>query len=157
MPHKYQREIEEILRNMERTEPESDLGERIRPFARPRPPRPRVSFVPQLDLPTGLIVLGILIALVGSGLAYYQVGATLISGIIALAGFTLFLVGVSLGWWARFRGVTGANVSPRSLRRPPRSENVVRLRPPRSTPFSRMLSNIRMRQMRKRFRNVSDH
>ena len=39
MPHKYQREIEEILRNLERTEPRQDLGERIRPFTRPAAPR----------------------------------------------------------------------------------------------------------------------
>lgn len=156
MPHKYQREIEEILRNIEKSDSPSDLGERIRPFARPRRFRaagPRVSFVPQIELPTGLMLLGIVIALVGAGLAFYQTEASLVSGIIALVGFVLIILGIGMGWWARFRGV---NVSARSLRRPARSENVVRMRPTRSTPLSRLMTNIRMRQVRRRFRNSSD-
>ena len=41
MPNKYEREIEEILRNMDRPEPKPGLGNRIRAFNRPRPRRPR--------------------------------------------------------------------------------------------------------------------
>lgn len=153
MPDKYMREIEEILRNAERTEPRHDLGERIRPFARPAAPRRRVSVAPRLALPITLILLGIVLALVGGGLSYYQMEASLVSGIIALGGFTLFVVGVTLGWWARFRGVS---VPARSLRRPPSSDNVVRIRPVRSNPFTRLAANIRMRRMRRRFRNTVD-
>jgi hypothetical protein len=153
MPHKYEREIEEILRNIERTEPRHDLGERIRPFARPATPRRRIS-LPHLELPIMLILLGIALALVGSGLAYYQADQSLVSGLIALVGFACFVVGVSLGWWARFRGVNLATT--RSPRRPSRSDNVVRIRPVRTNPFSRLATSIRMRRMRRRFRNTTD-
>ena len=152
MPHKYQREIEEILRNIERTESRHDLGERIRPFARPAAPRQRVSLMPQLELPVMLILLGIVLALAGSGLAYYD-GASIVTGVIVLGGFLLFVAGVSLGWWARFRGVS---LPARSLRRAPRSDNVVRMRPVRSNPLSRLATSIRMRRMRRRFRNTTD-
>jgi hypothetical protein len=155
MPDKYMREIEEILRNIEGTEPRHDLGERIRPFARParRVRGPRVSWIPHLELPVTLILLGIALALVGAGLTYYQTEASLVSGLIALGGFTLFVMGVALGWWARFRGVS---VSARPIRRPPSSDNVVRIRPVRSNPLSRLATSIRMRQMRRRYRNTTE-
>ena len=156
MPHKYEREIEEILRNLEGTEPRNDLGERIRPFARPAPRRPRgsrASFSPQVELPVTLMVLGIVLALAGGALQYYQTGPSLISGVIALGGFVLFVVGVALGWWARFRGVSYPT---RSLRRTPPSDNVVRIRPVRSNPISSLATRIRMMRMRRRYRNFSD-
>ncbi len=157
MPDKYMREIEEILRNIEGSEPRQDLGERIRPFKRPAARRqrgPRVSWIPHLELPITLILLGIALALVGAGLSFYQqLDASPVSGLIALGGFALFVVGVALGWWARFRGVS---VSPRRIRRSPPSDNVVRIRPVRSNPLSRMVTSIRMRRMRRRYRNTTD-
>jgi hypothetical protein len=153
MPHKYQREIEEILRNLEGTEPRHDLGERIRPFKRPAARRPRIS-LPSLDLPVALMLLGIVLALVAAGLSYYQLGASLASGLIALGGFAFFVVGVALGWWARFRGV---NYPRHTIRRSSPSENIVRIRPVRSNPLSRLATGFRMRRMRRRFRNTTDH
>jgi hypothetical protein len=150
------REIEEILRNLEGTEPQHELGERIRPFKRPaarRPRGPRVSWRPHLELPVTLILLGIALALVGAGLAYYQLEATLVSGLIAFGGFLLFVAGVAFGWWARFRGVS---FSTRRARRSPSSDNVVRIRPVRSNPLSRLTTSLRMRQMRRRYRNTTD-
>lgn len=152
MPHKYQREIEEILRNLEGTEPRHDLGERVRPFKRPASRRSRVS-LPSLELPIVFMLLGIVLALVAAGLSYYQLGASLASGLIALGGFALFVVGVALGWWARFRGV---NYPRRPIRRSPPSDNVVRIRPVRSNPISRLATNFRMRRMRRRYRNTTD-
>ena len=156
MPDKYMREIEEILRNLEGSEPQHDLGERIRPFKRPaarRPRGPRVSWVPRLELPIALMLLGIALALVGAGLTYYQLEATLVSGLIGLGGFLLFAAGVALGWWARFRGVS---LPARRVRRSPASDNVVRIRPVRSNPLSRLTTSLRMRQMRRRYRNTTD-
>jgi hypothetical protein len=159
MPDKYMREIEEILRNLEGPESGQDLGERIRPFKRPaarrpRGPRgPRVSWIPRLELPITLMLLGIALALVGAGLTYYQLEATLVSGLIGLGGFLLFAAGVALGWWARFRGVS---LPARRVRRSPTSDNVVRIRPVRSNPLSRLTTSIRMRQMRRRYRNTTD-
>jgi hypothetical protein len=162
MPHKYEREIEEILRNLEGTEPRNDPGERIRPFARPAPRRPRgprTSFSPQVELPLTLMALGIAVALAGGALQYYQTGPSLISGVIALGGFVLFVVGVALGWWARFRGVsypTRSLRSLRSLRRQPPTDNVVRIRPVRSNPISSLATRMRMMRMRRRYRNFTD-
>jgi hypothetical protein len=154
MPHKYEREIEEILRNLERTNTRQDPGDRITQFARPAARRPRVSLPSQLEVPVALILLGIIVALIGSGFAFYQTQPSLISGIIALVGFVLFAVGVALSWSARFRGVSP---SARSLRRPQTSDNVVRIRPVRSNPLSRLATRLRMRRMRRRYRNFSDH
>ncbi len=156
MPDKYMREIEEILRNLEGTESQQDLGERIRPFKRPatrRPRGPRVSWIPRLELPVTLMLVGIALALVGAGLAFYQLEATLVSGLIGLGGFLLFVAGVAFGWWARFRGVS---VPTRRVRRSPSSDNVVRIRPVRSNPLSRLTTSLRMRQMRRRYRNTTD-
>ncbi len=159
MPDKYMREIEEILRNLEGPESGQDLGERIRPFKRPaarrpRGPRgPRVSWIPRLELPVTLMLVGIALALVGAGVAFVQLEATLVSGLIGLGGFLLFAVGVALGWWARFRGVS---LPARRVRRSPTSDNVVRIRPVRSNPLSRLTTSLRMRQMRRRYRNTTD-
>lgn len=157
MPDKYMREIEEILRNLEGPESGQGLGERIRPFKRPaarRPRGPHVSWVPRLELPVTLMLLGIALALVGAGLTYYhQLEATFVSGLIALGGFLLFAVGVALGWWARFRGVS---LPARRVRRSPASDNVVRIRPVRSNPLSRLTTSLRMRRMRRRYRNTTD-
>lgn len=156
MPDKYMREIEEILRNLEGPESGQDLGERIRPFKRPaarRPRGPRVTWIPRLELPVTLMLVGIALALVGAGVAFYQLEPTLVSGLIGLGGFLLFAVGVALGWWARFRGV---NLPARRVRRSPSSDNVVRIRPVRSNPLSRLTASIRMRQMRRRYRNTTD-
>src|SRR5690242_3529912 len=123
MPHKYEREIEEILRNMERTEPKKGLGDRVRAFQRPAPARPRGPSVSiGMGLPEMLLIVGVVLALVGAGISYYLSSETLITGLISAVGFTSIVVGVVIGWWARFRGV---NVS---LRRPREStDNVVRM------------------------------
>lgn len=155
MPDKYMREIEEILRNIERTEPRHDQGERIRPFARPPSRRRRDVALPHLEPAVTLLLLGIALALVGSGLAYYQTTPTLASGLIAVVGFALFVAGLAVAWWARFHGVSSSPA--RALRRPPATDNVVRMRPARSNPLSRMVTNMRMRRMRRRYRNFSDH
>jgi hypothetical protein len=123
MPHKYEREIEEILRNMERTEPRRGLGDRVRAFQRPAPARPRgPTLNVGMGLPEVLLITGIVLALVGAGIAYYQSGTSLLTGLISAVGFASIVVGVVIGWWARFRGV---NVSLRRAR--DNDDNVVRI------------------------------
>ena len=123
MPHKYEREIEEILRNMERTEPKRGFGDRVRAFQRQAPSRTRGPVLAVgMGLPEALIIIGIVLALVGAGLAFYQSGASLLSGLISLAGFVSIVVGVVIGWWARFRGVNLPLRRPRET-----SDNVVRM------------------------------
>src|SRR5947209_14951459 len=75
MPNRYEREIEEILRNLETTEPKPGLGQRFgerlrrKPDYRVKPPRR--SF-PSLHLRTSewFIILAVIAALVAGGYAY---------------------------------------------------------------------------------------
>ncbi len=62
MPHKYEREIEEILKNMQRNEPEPGVRERSRGF-----PRPAGGSSLRLGLSASelLFLLGIAFALAG--------------------------------------------------------------------------------------------
>ena len=123
MPDKYMREIEEILRNMERTEPKRGLGDRVRAFQRQAPARPRGPSVSLgMGLPEAMVITGIVLALVSAGIAFYQSDTSLLTGLISAVGFASIVVGVVIGWWARFRGVN------LSLRRPREStDNVVRM------------------------------
>lgn len=110
MPNKYEREIEEILRNMDRTEQGPSIGDRIRAFNRPSPrprtPRPRLSL--RLRTQDALLLAGIVLALIGAGTSYY-LGAPLdgpvayATGIIGLAALVLLIAGLVVGWRARFR------------------------------------------------------
>lgn len=143
MPNRYQREIEEILRNMERTEPRQGLGERIRAFNRPRPaPRrgPRVTFT--LTRIETLLLLGIAFAFVATGIAYYANGATYISGGFAVAGFIAIVLGLVIAWNERFRGGS----------RPTWRSNVVDMTPPRHrNPFSAIATQWRIFRLKLRY------
>lgn len=103
MPHKYEREIEEILRNMDDTESRHPRGGKIRAFQRPvqrQRPRPvRRSVLPRRD---GLILFGLALALIGAGTAYYLSGANAVTGGIAIAAFVLIVLGFVGGWAANF-------------------------------------------------------
>lgn len=109
MPNKYEREIEEILRNMDRTEQGPSIGDRIRAFNRPSP-RPRTAaprFTLRMRTQDALLIGGILLALLGAGVSYYvgspDIGplayATGIIGVLALAAL---VAGLIVGWRARF-------------------------------------------------------
>jgi hypothetical protein len=110
MPNKYEREIEEILRNLDRTEPSPSIGDRIRAFNRPstraRTASPRLTLhMRTQDL---LLVVGIFLALVGAGMRYYfsapDTGViAYAAGILGVAAFILVVTGLIVGWRARFR------------------------------------------------------
>jgi hypothetical protein len=112
MPNKYEREIEEILRNMDRTEPSPSIGDRIRAFNRPgpraRPASPR--FVLRMRAQDALLVIGIILALIGAGISFYfstsQTGTGLlayVAGILGVLALASLLAGLIVGWRARFR------------------------------------------------------
>src|SRR5258707_6571368 len=98
MPNKYEREIEEILRNMEQTEPKPTLGQKLSGRMRRKsgyrsntPKRSLPSF--SLSVAEWLLVIAIFAALIAGGYAYAQERATIMTGIIAAAGaFCLLLV-----------------------------------------------------------------
>src|SRR5262249_51642695 len=151
MPHKYEREIEEILRNMERTEPKRGFGDRVRAFQRQAPPRTRGPALSiGIGLPEVLLIAGIVLALVGAGLAFYQSGTSFVSGLSPLVVFVFIVAGVVIGWWARFRGVN------LSLRRPRETgDNVVRIG--RRGLFSEIATQFRIVRLKWRYSRQRQH
>lgn len=112
MPNKYEREIEEILRNMDLPEPGQSLGDRIRAFNRPAA-RPRVVR-PRTRVHVGgsgtLLVVGIALAMVAAGLVFYFGRAATtalyanLAGVLGLLALGCILLGLIAGWVARFSG-----------------------------------------------------
>lgn len=109
MPNKYEREIEEILRNMDLDDHGQSLGDRIRAFNRPttrtRPPGPRRRL--RLNSSEAFLLLGVVLALVGAGMNYYfgfvSVGLyATIAGVVAVVGLACVLMGLIIGWLDRF-------------------------------------------------------
>src|SRR5260370_17365851 len=91
MSNKYQREIEEILRNMEQTEPKPTLGQKLSGRMRRKsgyrsntPKRSLPSF--SLSVAEWLLVIAIVAALIAGGYAYAQDRAPIVTGIIPAAG-----------------------------------------------------------------------
>src|SRR5215831_16579212 len=78
MPNRYEREIEEILRNMERTEPKPSFRERLnmRMRGQPRKPEPmrprpaRPSFHLNFTTSEWCFVWGIFLGLLAAGIEY---------------------------------------------------------------------------------------
>lgn len=102
MPNRYEREIEEILRNLEQTEPGQSAGQRFRrrPPARPQPNRR--TFSPHFSVAEWLLLVAVAAALIGGGVAYivgipvYSRGEGLFTGILAVIGYVcLVLVALS--------------------------------------------------------------
>jgi hypothetical protein len=178
MPNKYEREIEEILRNMDRTEPKPGLGNRIRAFNRPRPRRPRGFGSFGLTACELFLLSGILLILLGAGLRYFYganqptfgiLGDDALSGFIALFGFVLFVVGLVIGWRNGFSGSRLTSTNWRSTSNYTNvtstgsngsgSENkVVRLQTRRNrNPFSAIATRIRILRLKMRYRRLRDH
>lgn len=150
MPNKYQREIEEILRNMERTEPHQGIGDRIRAFNRPRPnPRPRRDFHWALNTSETCILIGIALALLAAGIAYYLQSDLFIpvlrlslNGIIAVAAFAFILAGLVVAWRERFGF---------GRRQPMWRGNVVDMTPHRRGPFHAIATQYRIFRLKLRY------
>jgi hypothetical protein len=130
MPKKYEREIEEILRNMERSAPKPTLGQRIRrrPEGRSRGASRLPSF--NFGFPEWCLLLAWAAALIAGGWAYAHVsfagedGTSLFTGVLAAFSVVclLFVVLSSFLSRSRFPGRPSAgigNVTP--MRRNPLS------------------------------------
>lgn len=87
MPNRYEREIEEILRNLEQAEPKTNqkANERHRPRTVPRP-RPRSTVSPSLTAVEWLLITAVVLALVAGGYAY-MVNANYVTGVMAIVSF----------------------------------------------------------------------
>lgn len=105
MPNKYQREIEEILRNLESTDPKAGrgqkFGEGFRRRSGNRPPSRRWSFSLARLKPTDwFIVAAVVGALVAGGLAYAR-DPDMITGIIAILSFLCLVAAILSPFIAR--------------------------------------------------------
>jgi hypothetical protein len=100
MPNRYEREIEEILRNLEGTEPKAGRnqksGERRRKPAPRMRTNPRSSFSFHFSTTEWLLIVAVGAALLAGGYAYAQARQDLFTGIVAIVSvLCLILVAVS--------------------------------------------------------------
>lgn len=126
MPNRYEREIEEILRNLETTEPKPGLGqkfgERLRRKQEYRP-KPRRQGLPAPHFKTSewLILIAVLSGLIAGGYAYSNGEPTIVTGILAVVGAVCLILLVLLPFLLRSRqskqSTRYSNVTP--LRRNP--------------------------------------
>ena len=97
MPNKYEREIEEILRNLEQTEPKAGMGQKFNERLRRKPvaprvrPRPSSTFSLTLTVSDWLLITAIGIALIAGGLAFID-GQTIVTGILAVVGLVCIVL-----------------------------------------------------------------
>jgi hypothetical protein len=141
MPNRYEREIEEILRNLEHTEPATSRksSERPRPRTVPRPrPRPKNNISFSLSTVEWFLITSIVLALLSGGYAYIA-GPNIVTGVIAIGSF-LFLLLVAFSHFVL-----------RPQNRAARSNygNVTRIR---RGPISNFRSRIHLMRLKMRYR-----
>jgi hypothetical protein len=134
MPNKYEREIEEILRNMERTEPKANLGQKFGGRLRRKPDTPMyarrrnsLSFNFNLSTSAWLLIIAWAAALIAGGYAFAVGGANLITGVLAIVATIALIAIVLLPFLARRYSTQSfryGNVTP--LRRNPLSSLATR-------------------------------
>lgn len=151
MPHKYEREIEEILRNMDLTDqPRRGVGERIDASARPAP-RPRLRG-PHMSLSLNrselLLLLGVVLALVGVCVAYFDTTTTIVSGLLGLAAFAAIVAALIVGWMSNARQQFAPTWRASST---PMRDNVVRMHPRRRGPISEAITRMRILWLKLRY------
>ncbi len=149
MPNKYEREIEEILRNLEQTEPKAGIGqkfnERIRRKPAPRVrPRPSSNFSLALTVSDRLLMTAIGIALVAGGFAFFVDGPSVVTGVLAIVGLVCVIL------------VACSQLVFRSRRPSAVRYGNVTITPLRRGPFHTLLTrwNLFMLKMRYHRRNV---
>ena len=105
MPNKYEREIEEILRNLERTVPKPGLGQRIggrlRRRSDSRMHMPKPSF--NLGVTEWCFIIAWGAALFAGGWAFAHDNADLVTGVIAVIGVACLAIMVILSFMSHTR------------------------------------------------------
>ena len=133
MPNRYEREIEEILRNLESTDPKASLGQkfgkRLRRKQEQRVKPRRQSFsVPHFKATDWLIIIAVITALIAGGYAFSNQGATVVTGILAIISALCLLLLILSPFLFRSRQSTQStrygNVTP--IRRNPLSSIATR-------------------------------
>lgn len=142
MSNKYEREIEEILRNLERSEPKA--GFRQRPPGRMRHKAGTRRGMPSLHLNFSewCLAIAIVMALASGGWAYAN-GGNLITGTIALVGVVCIVLVATSSYIMRPRP------SPSTMR----YNNVTALH---RNPLSRLGTSWHLMMLKLRYRNRRD-
>jgi hypothetical protein len=127
MPNRYEREIEEILRNLEHTDPKQGLGQKFGKHIHRDPAprgakRERRTIVPHFTAVEWLLCSAVLCALVAGGFAYtlLQQQGNLFTGIVAIVGFACMVLVAVLQFVIvprRPRSVSYGNVTITPIRR----------------------------------------
>lgn len=147
MPNRYEREIEEILRNLETTEPKAGRGQKFGERTRRQPPvRPRRQPVPSLNLRvTDWFLLVALVTIsIAAGFAYANGGANIITGIVALVGLVCLIL-IALSSFVSYS---------RSSTPSTRYGNVT---PLRRNPFSGIATRWHLFRLRMRYKRRNEH
>jgi len=97
MPNKYEREIEEILRNLEQTEPRTGLGQKLSGRIRRKSDYSahtsrRGLPLPNLSASVWFLAIAVVAALFAGGFAYAQEEPTIVTGIVAVVGVVCLLL-----------------------------------------------------------------
>ena len=97
MPNRYEREIEEILRNLESTEPKASFGQKFGKRLRRKQeyrvkPHQRSFSVPHFKATDWLIIIAVIAALIAGGYAYTNGEATVVTGILAIVSAICLLL-----------------------------------------------------------------
>jgi hypothetical protein len=148
MPNKYEREIEEILRNMERTEPKPGLGQklggRIRRKSDSRT-KVRKRSLPSLHFGVSewCLAIAVCAALFAGGWAYAH-GADIFTGGIAVIGAVCLAVVIILPFMSRSRY-------------PKQSAGHGNVTPIRSNPLSSISTRWNLFLLKIRYRRRKDH
>ena len=140
MPNKYEREIEEILRNLERTEPKARFGQRVSERIRRKPRVRRSMSLPRLSFSDWCLTIVLAAALIAGGWAYAQGSGDLVTGIIAVIGMVCLVLVAASNFLAK----------PRSQSQATRYNNVTRLR---SNPLRRLATSWHLLLLKLRYRN----
>ena len=150
MPNKYEREIEEILRNMERTEPKASLGQKFGGRLRQRSDQPMnarrprsLSFNFNFSTSGWLLIIAWVGALIAGGYAFAVGEPNLITGILAIVATISLIVIVLLPFVSR--------------RYPTQSSRYGNVTPLRRNPLSSLATRWNLFLLKWRYRRRRDH
>ena len=149
MPNKYEREIEEILRNMERTEPKAGLGQKLGGRLRRRPgPRMNVRRRSELSLHFGVsewcLTVAVCASLLAGGWAFAHQGADIFTGVVAVIGAVCLAIVIILPFTTRSRY-------------PSQSGGSGKVTPIRRNPLSSISTRWNLFMLKLRYRRKRDH
>ncbi|MHB8597183.1 MAG: hypothetical protein ACYDER_10270 [Ktedonobacteraceae bacterium] len=146
MPNRYEREIEEILRNLETTEPRASRGQKFGGTRRKPPIRPRRQPVPSLNLRVTdwFLLIALVTISIAGGFAYANAGANTITGIVALVGLVCLILLALSSFVSYSRGSTQS----------PRYGNVT---PLRRTPFHGIATRWHLFRLKMRYKRRNEH